>query len=637
MATDPVCLGLAFEAIPEALAIASDGRVHYSNRAFARLFGYSSADELQGTLLARLIPAAHSCARTPATGGDTSEELNRCGYPGCVYEGNRKDGSHRRMESSCSEFVSQGKKWTVLSTRDVTDRERRRVARETEARFRAIFYASPVGICQCTLDGRIVESNPALQTMLGRSQEELRGTDFRSFIHADDTDIGNRLYEQILAGNADNREMETRFVGINGACGVQHVRVSLLRGPDLRPEFLLVMAEDITKRRAAEQQLRDSERMEAIGRLVAGVSHDFNNLLMAVSLYSGLIASSVEPKSRAAHYVAEVKLATEQGAALIKQLLTISRQQPINPKIVRMKDAIEEMREMLGRLVGENIKFTTHHKTEGLVRIDKGQLQQIILNLVLNARDAMPQGGNIVVETCDLPTNSKNSNLTTATVLRITDDGVGIDETTRARLFEPFFTTKPYGRGNGLGLATVSRIVQEAGGSIAVQSSPGEGSCFEISFPISGSPAQSEFSAVAEELAPGGDETLLLVEDNNLIRSSLSKFLRNAGYQVLDAADAEEALRMSRDHLGFDLLVTDLALPGMSGLELATQLREQSPDVAVICISGDIPDPNQYPPEFWERQDIVFVPKSVDPTVLLRKIRQVFDTNLSGSYIGRER
>jgi CheY-like chemotaxis protein len=179
--------------------------------------------------------------------------------------------------------------------------------------------------------------------------------------------------------------------------------------------------------------------------------------------------------------------------------------------------------------------------------------------------------------------------------------------------------------------------VQEAGGSIAVQSSPGEGSCFEISFPISGSPAQSEFSAVAEELAPGGDETLLLVEDNNLIRSSLSKFLRNAGYQVLDAADAEEALRMSRDHLGFDLLVTDLALPGMSGLELATQLREQSPDVAVICISGDIPDPNQYPPEFWERQDIVFVPKSVDPTVLLRKIRQVFDTNLSGSYIGRER
>jgi two-component system, cell cycle sensor histidine kinase and response regulator CckA len=629
---DPVCRELAFEACPESLAIISDGRVTDCNSAFARLFGYLSTQELRDKPLGHLLPPEHRCTEIarPAKGALPKS----CGYPGCVFVGRRKDGTPRRMEAFCREFQCEGKRFLILSTRDVTDRERRRLARDTEARFRTIFRAASIGIYQCTMDGRIVESNPALQKLLGYTEAELRGTDFRSHLHPEDSKAHQDQYADLLCGGREAYEAETRFQMRNGNIGWQLLRLSLLRGPDGRAAFLLGLAEDLTARRAAEQALRNSQKMEAIGRLVAGVSHDFNNLLTAISLYSGLIASSIDQNSAAARYMGELRFATQQGSTLIQQLLTVSRQHPVDPQVLNVSTVVEEMREMLARLAGENICLRTEHHSEGQIRIDRGHLQQVLLNLVLNARDAMADGGCITIETQDVTMRSDEPGRPQPGVaLRVRDDGHGMDEATLAHIFEPFFTTKAEARGNGLGLATVYEIVKECKGTISVESSPGKGARFEIVFPC----AQSDTSApatCAQARAAGGDETILLVEDNNLIRASVSELLRSAGYHVFEAATGEQAVAIARKQHDIDLLLTDLAMPGITGLQLATKLRQFRPGLPVICSSGYEPHSTS---AAWEEQSVAFLRKPFSPHELVQKVRQVLDTNLSLSYMAGKR
>jgi two-component system, NarL family, sensor histidine kinase UhpB len=270
---DTDLLRAAFEKCPQGIAIVQNAHIHRSNRAFASLFGYSVARELEGRPLSDLLPISHPCAATLRTPGDAFVD---CGYPSCQFEGRRNDGSHNRMESSCVPLEIDGETYLLLLARDISTQERRRVVRDSEKRYRAIFDAAAIGIVQCTMDGRVVESNPAVERMLGYTRAELRGMHFRDFTHPEDVQADLELFGEIVSGKRDHYEVEIRSLRKDRSYGWVRLTVSLVRGPAGEPEFTIGIVEDITERKLAEAQLREAQKMEAVGRVVGGVAHDFN-------------------------------------------------------------------------------------------------------------------------------------------------------------------------------------------------------------------------------------------------------------------------------------------------------------------------------------------------------------------------
>jgi PAS domain S-box-containing protein len=295
---DAICLSAAFEACSESLLLVEQGRISYANRAGALLFGYGHPVQLQGIPLAKLIPENRACTQLDVR--QTSGTA--CGYPSCQLTAKKKDGTSVRMEAFCTRFGVQDRTFLVISLRDISQRERRRVVRESDKRFRAIFQASAMGITQCTMDGRVVESNPAVQRMLGYSREELRGMHFRDFTHPDDVDKEIELFQEMVAGKRDDYQIELRYTRKDGDYGWVRLTASLVRGPDANPEFAIFMSDEISEQKRAEQQLREAQKMEAIGRLVGGVAHDFNNLLTGIMLYCDLLISGLERGGRLRHH-----------------------------------------------------------------------------------------------------------------------------------------------------------------------------------------------------------------------------------------------------------------------------------------------------------------------------------------------
>jgi two-component system, cell cycle sensor histidine kinase and response regulator CckA len=620
---DPEILEAAFDASGEGMALVEEGRICYANRAFANLLGHQNPCELQGRQLASFRPHGHPCAlinrddltrKTPAT------HL-------CQFSTEHKDGTLSRIESSCSAFRLQGRDFLVVTVRDVSVRERRRMVRDEDRRFRTIFDAAPMGIVQCDMDGRVLETNPAVQRMLGYSREELRGMHFRDFTHTEDLDKDLQLFQQLVEGRRESYELEVRYLGKAAATGWVRLTVSLIRGVDGRPQFAIGMTEDITERKQAEQRLREAEKMEVVGRLVGGVAHDFNNLLTGITLYCDLLIAGLERGSRLHHHAEEIHLAGEQGAALIQQLLAISRQQVVEPRVLSLNEVIANTRNLLSRLLGEKFELVTRFDSElDQVKIDPAQVQQILFNLVLNARDAMAQGGHILVETSNSCLCRPESARVPAVLLAVTDSGCGMTAETQAHLFEPFFTTKANGRGNGLGLATVYNIVKNSGGMIQVESELGRGTQIRIRLPrVSEAPvtwkADSRYSPTC------GGETFLLVEDNLAVRGAAKRILSECGYVVLEAGSGPEALAMSRQHKKpIHLLLADVVMPSMSGSEVARQLRSERPELKVLYMSGyepnrgatgDEPDP------------VVSFSKPFTGAALLDRLREVLDVGPS--------
>jgi len=397
------------------------------------------------------------------------------------------------------------------------------------------------------------------------------------------------------------------------------------------------MLADATERRWVEEHLREAEKMEVIGRLAGGIAHDFNNLLTGILLYCDLLTAGLEkggsensrfegggPANRRLEngglernelyqHVEEVRMAGEQGAALTHQLLAIARKQAAEPRPIPIDKIVASTENLLQRLIGEQIELVTALDSgAGLVLADPAQLRQILLNLVLNARDAMPQGGKIRLITraaefpSEFPSNAKPGSARRAVSLAVKDNGCGMDAETRARLFEPFFTTKKPGEGTGLGLATVQRIVSESGGMIAVESEPGRGTCIEIFFPaiesstVESSIGQSSNQASSNQACPpvarpyAGEvlldtsrKTILLVDDHATARKSVQRVLLDAGYRILAASSGQQALKVFAEHSGaVDLLVADCMMPGMNGQELAETLLRQKPGMKILLISG---------------------------------------------------
>jgi len=401
---------------------------------------------------------------------------------------------------------------------------------------------------------------------------------------------------------------------------------------DARGELVEIQGHliDDTERRSAQEQLRLAQRMEVVGRLAGGIAHDFNNVLTVIMGSAQMILRNVPPEHPAKVNAEDIHKAATRAASLTRQLLAYSRRQVLKPQVLDAGAVVAEMEGMLRQLLGAGIEIVTVRTAAAArVKVDLGQLQQVLLNLVINAGDAMPGGGILTIEVAEaeldaLYASGRSAAFTPGRYVRlaVSDTGCGMDAETRARVFDPFFTTKAPGKGTGLGLATVYGIVQQSGGHIDVRSEPGCGATFEIYLPrVDEAPAAP---GQAEGTPGAGTETVLVVEDEELVRKIVRGTLAAAGYAVLEAGDFGEALAVSSTHAGrIDLLVTDLAIPGGSGHELAARLAELRPGTAVLCVSGYADQAAVESGYLGTRTP--FLQKPFTPDALLRKVRETLD------------
>ena len=356
----------------------------------------------------------------------------------------------------------------------------------------------------------------------------------------------------------------------------------------------LVVAQDISERHILEQQLRQAQKMEAVGRLAGGVAHDFNNLLMVIKGHTELLMNALPPADRMSRKIAQIDRAADRAAALTKQLLAFSRMQVLQPRVMNLNGVVEDMGKLLPRLIGEDVELGIRMAPDlGAIRADASQMEQIIMNLAVNARDAMPTGGRLLIETSNAELDRTYSTMHPIVqpgryvLLAVSDTGTGMDAETQAHIFEPFFTTKEPGRGTGLGLATVYGVVKQSGGFIWVYSEVGKGTSFKIYLPRVDQPEDKASIPAALAEAPRGTETILLAEDEQDVREVAREFLESGGYTVIEAFNGAEALRLATEHkAAIDLLVTDMVMPGMTGRELARRLQHQHSGVGVIYMSG---------------------------------------------------
>jgi len=356
----------------------------------------------------------------------------------------------------------------------------------------------------------------------------------------------------------------------------------------------LVVAQDISERRNLELQLRQALKMEAIGRLAGGVAHDFNNLLMVIKGHTELLLNVLPPSDHVARKIEQIDRSADRAAALTRQLLAFSRMQVLQPQVINLNSIVEEMGKLLPRLIGEDIELVVRPAEElGAIRADASQMEQIIMNLAVNSRDAMPNGGKLFIETrnadLDQTYTASHPLMKPGAYIQLTvsDTGCGMDEETQSHIFEPFFTTKEKGKGTGLGLATVYGIVKQSGGFIWVYSELGKGTSFKIYLPRVDQVEEHSGAATPTAEVPTGSETILLTEDEQDVREIAREFLESGGYKVVEAKDASEAVQLARQHSGaIDLLVTDMVMPGMTGQELAVQLQREYPGLCIVFMSG---------------------------------------------------
>ncbi|HEX2045492.1 MAG TPA: PAS domain S-box protein [Gaiellaceae bacterium] len=476
---------------------------------------------------------------------------------------------------------------------DITERKRAEHAlAERESFLKTIIDTEPECVNLVAPDGTLLEMNRAgLEMIEAESLEDVAGMDVAQLVAPEDRAAFTALTREVLAGGSGNLEFE--LVGLRGTRRRMETHAVPLAGANGEVRAALSVTRDVTERRRLEEQLFRSQKLEAVGRLAGGVAHDFNNLLTGILGYADLLYMGLAEDDPRRADAAEVKRAAERAATLTRQLLAFSRRQVLKPRVIDLNRVVEDMERMLRRLIGEDVELVTAvDPALGRVEADPGQIEQVIANLVVNARDAMPEGGRLVLET----ENVEVDGTFTAgrvemppgayVVLAVTDTGVGMDAETQAHAFEPFFTTKEVGKGTGLGLATVYGIVKQSGGYIWVYSEQGEGTTFRIYLPRVEKPGD-ELAADGQAAAGEGSETVLVVEDEGVVRQLIARDLAGRGYTVLTAATGLEALAVADGHAGpIEVVVTDVVMPGMGGLELMRRLAEARPDTKVVYMSG---------------------------------------------------
>jgi len=503
---------------------------------------------------------------------------------------------------------------------------------ESERLYRSTFDAAPVGIVHVGLDGRWLRVNQRLCDLLGYSRDELQTQEIRLLLQserdaADDVDA----FRDLAAGVLERRVFDERPYQCNsGSVMWARINMSVHRNGDGAPQHFIAVFEDITERRALEAQVRQASKMEAIGGLASGIAHDFNNLLSVVLSYSELLAEPLNENDPMRADLGEIRAAGLRAVELTRQLLAFSRRQVLQPKIVDLGEVVSGMAKMLRRLIGEDVELLAiGGGLKGRILVDPGQMEQVIMNLAVNARDAMPDGGKLVIETAELDLDEafamEHDGIEPGphVMLAVSDTGTGMDHDVLARIYEPFFTTKEAGRGTGLGLSTVFGIVRQSGGTIWVDSKPRQGTTFKVYFPITDRSAlASASSRPSERRTLRGDETVLLVEDEERVRVLARTILRKFGYNVLEAHTAGDALLLCEQHESvIHLLLTDVVMPLMSGRLLADRVMSMRPDMKVLYMSGYLDDAVM-------RHGILdstleFLQKPITPDALARKVREV--------------
>ncbi len=499
--------------------------------------------------------------------------------------------------------------------------------RRSEARYRSLVQSSVYGIYRSSLEGRFLDVNPALITMLGyQSGDEVLLLDPEKDVFANPEEHAHLIEEFRRTGRLDG--IEVKWKRSDGSTVTVRISGRAVSSADEPADVLEAIAEDVTDRRALEDQFRQAQKMEAVGRLAGGVAHDFNNLLTVISGYAEVILAKLPVDNPLYEKGRAIQLAADRATTLTRQLLAFSRKQLLELKVVDVNAIVQDMERLLSPLIGENVELVTLLAPQAAhTRADAGQLEQVLMNLVVNAKDAMPGGGKLTIQTQITEVDEKHrrgqqfirpGNYVT---LSVSDTGMGMDKETQSRIFEPFFTTKEKGKGTGLGLSTVYGIVKQSAGYVIVQSEKGHGTTFHIYLPqVEGSTEQHSMPAPHPSL--GGTETVLLVEDEESVRQLVRDTLLAKGYNVLEADGGEAGLAVATHHTGeIDLVITDVVMPGIGGRELVRQLAQSRPTTKVLYLSGYTED--AIVSDGSIEKGTAFLQKPFSLQSLARKVREV--------------
>ncbi len=531
---------------------------------------------------------------------------------------------------------------TADLTREITERRQTEERlREREAQLAQAQQVARLGSWEWDIIPNVVTWSEEARRLYGQSPEDFGSSMEKCLqrVHPDDLERVNQVLSQAFR-TGNSFVCEHRTLLSDGTERIIQGRGEIIKNESGQPVKMIGTVQDVTDTRRAEdalrrseEQLRQSQKMEAVGRLAGGVAHDFNNLLTVISGYCGMTLQKMTLDHPLRKNAEEIQRAAERASALTHQLLAFSRKQVLQPRVLDVNEVVRGMEKMLRRLIGEDIDLVTVHEPAlGSVKADPGQLEQVILNMAVNARDAMPRGGKLTIRTknvtLDHGTRFRNRALENGdyVLLAISDTGVGMTEEVKSHLFEPFFTTKGVGKGTGLGLATSFGIISQSGGDIHVRSAANAGTTFEIYLPrVESKPEERKESD--SSFLPKGSESVLVVEDDPTVREFTASVLRDCGYQVQEAANAVEALPVIVAHPDFDLVVTDVIMPQMNGKQLYEQLKAQAIDTRVLFISGYTDDALL---ELGVLDDCLsFLEKPFSPPKLAQKVRNILDAGMA--------
>jgi two-component system cell cycle sensor histidine kinase/response regulator CckA len=545
------------------------------------------------------------------------------------FEQYRKDGTTFWTEVKARLLRDdQGRPKNIIGvTRDITERKQAEQALAKEKAFSdTVIHSLPGIFFVCDERGLLQRWNDNQNAVTGYTSDELSRMSVLQLFNLDRELMAAHLREVFQSGRA---AVEASMVTKSGKALSYYLTGFRMVSNDQR--YLVGVGIDISERKQLERQLLQAQKMESMGLLAGGIAHDFNNILTAILGYGSILQMSLGSDTASSDCISQILTSAERAASLTQSLLAFSRKQVLNPRNVDLNESILKIERFLSRVIGEDIELSLSLSDEALmIFVDPTQIEQVLMNLATNARDAMPKGGRLMIATETLLINEEQTRIHgfaspgRYAVLMVSDTGEGMDEQTKAKIFDPFFTTKEIGRGTGLGLSIVYGIVRQSNGYINVYSEPGQGTAFRINFPIVSSPAGGGLPAEVQQPLRGGTETILFAEDNQTIRLLNAGVLKEFGYSVFEAVDGEEALRKFREQRDrIRLLILDVIMPKMSGREVFEYARRSDPSVRGIFTSG-------YPADLIQKEGVLesglhFLPKPYSPQTLLRKVREVLD------------